>query len=168
MKKHRSILLAGLALLLASSVIGCGQPAPSPSLPTPPPAQLPQAAESPPPAQPPSADEAVDGEEWNTVQTFAGGTNETTPPFHVSGTEWRISWAIDAEYPESAVLELFVYRQDAPYAIWDSILHSGGNGGTVTYFVPYHIPHDETDRDFFIKVLARNLRSWTITVEEEV
>jgi len=167
MKKHRSILLAGLALLLASSVIGCGQPAPSPSLPAPPPAQLPQAGESPPPAQPPSADEAVDGEEWNMVQTFTGGTNEATPPFYVSGTEWRISWAIDAEYPESAVLELFIYRQDAPYAIWDSISHSGGNGGTVTYFIPYYIPHDETDRDFFIKVLARNLRSWTITVEDD-
>ena len=275
MKEHRWILLAGSALLLASSLAACGQPVASLPLPTPPPAQPPTAVESPLP-QPPQVDEIDDEEGWNTVETFMGkasettapfhvsgmgwrivwtadasypehavldifvypedayslfsrkishsdgsgsgtvyidegggdyhieviaanlrgwtiavqdhaivddvagreewhtvevftGTSgETTPPFHVSGKEWRITWTVDAQYPEDAVLELFIYSQDAPYAIWDSVSHADGSGGDVTYFIPWHIPYDEAKRDFFIRVMARNLRSWTITLEDDV
>lgn len=276
MKEHRWIFLVGSALLLASSLAACGQPVASLPLPTPPPAQPPAAVESPSPAQPPQVDEIADEEGWHTVETFTGkasettapfhvsgtewrivwtadasypehavldifvysedryslftrrishsdgsgsgtvyidegdgdyhieviaanlrswtiavqdhatvddvagreewdtvevftGTSgETTPPFHVSGKEWRITWTVDAQYPEDAVLELFVYSQDAPYAIWDSVSHAGGSGGEVTYFIPWYIPYDEAKRGFFIRVMARNLRSWTITVEDDV
>lgn len=275
MKEHRWILVAGLALLLASLLAACGQPVVSLPLPTPPPAQPPPAVESPLP-QPPQVDEIADEEgwntvrtfmgkasettapfhvsgtewrivwtaaasypehavldifvypedayslfsrkishsdgsdsgtvyidegdgdyhmeviaanlrnwtiavqdhatveevagreEWHTVETFTGTSGETTPPFHVSGKEWRITWTVDARYPEDAVLELFIYSQDAPYAIWDSVSHAGGSGGEVTYFIPWYIPYDEAKRDFFIRVMARHLRSWTITVEDDI
>jgi len=276
MKEHRWILLAGLALLLASSLVACGQPVASLPPPTPPPAQPPPAVESPSPAQSPQVDEIADEEgwntvrafagkasettapfhvsgaewrivwtadasypehavldifvypedvyslfsrkishsdgsgsgtvyidegdgdyhmeviaanlrgwtiavqddatvddiagreEWNTVETFTGTSGQTTPPFHVSGKEWRITWTVDAQYPEDAVLELFIYSQDAPYAIWDSVSHAGGSGGDVAYFIPWYIPYDEAKRDFFIRVMARHLRSWVITVEDDV
>jgi len=115
-----------------------------------------------------TVDDVAGRGEWHTVEAFTGRGGETTPPFHVSGSEWRITWTVDAEYPEHAVLELFIYSQDAPHAIWDSISHSGGSGGDVTYFIPWDIPYDKTKRDFFVKVMARNLRSWTITIEDDV
>ncbi|MCK4723137.1 MAG: hypothetical protein KAT75_07525, partial [Dehalococcoidia bacterium] len=56
-------------------------------------------------------DEATSGGEWNAVATFAGEGERITPSFHVSGTKWRISWTIDAEEPENAVLDLLIYCQ---------------------------------------------------------
>jgi len=161
-----SALFIGLFFLLSSLVAACGQPALS--LASPPPPALPPPAtanstESQPPEQLPPVDEATDGEEWNMVETFTGEGNETTPPFHVSGTKWRITWTIDAECPENAVFNLVIYCKDTPYAIWQTFSYSGGSGSDVTYYIPY----DGGNRDFFIKVLARRLRNWTITVEDD-
>lgn len=155
-----AIPFIGLLFLLSTWVLACAQPAPSPPSPVPP-AQPPPAADSQPPEEPPPVVEAANGEEWNTVETFTGKGNKTIPSFRVSGTEWRITWTIDAEYPENTVLNLVIYCQDAPYAIWQTVSHSGGSGGDVTYYISY-----DGERDFFVKVLARNLRSWTITVED--
>ncbi|MCK4722339.1 MAG: hypothetical protein KAT75_03490, partial [Dehalococcoidia bacterium] len=94
-----ALLLLGLALVSASSIVACGLPAPSPPSPAPPPAQLLVAAEGQRPEQLPTVANVAGGELWNTVETFAGKGNETTSPFHISGTEWRITWTADAEYP---------------------------------------------------------------------
>lgn len=107
-------------------------------------------------------DEAMSGGEWNAVATFVGEDQQVTPSFHVFGTKWRISWAIDAEEPENAVLDLLIYCQEAPSGIWQAVSHSGGSSGNVTYLIPW-----EGDRDFFVKVLPRNLRNWTIRVEDD-
>ncbi len=163
-----SALFTGLLFLLSSLVAACGQPAlslaspPPPAQPPPPPATA-NSTDSQQPEQLPPVDEAADGEEWNMVETFTGEGNETTPSFHISGAKWRVSWTIDAEYPENAVLKLVIYPQDKPYAIWQTVSHQGGDGGDVTYYIPY----DGGNRDFFIKGIAQNSRNWTITVEDD-
>lgn len=157
------VLLASSVLLLASLIVACGQPALSLPLPAPAAEPPPTTATtgSQPPEQLPPDDKVTDEEQWSMVETFTGNGNEITPSFHVSGTKWRISWMIDTEYPDSADLNLVIYPKDTPYEIWQTISYSSGDDGNVTYFI-----YPKGDRDFFIKVLARNLRRWTITVED--
>jgi len=154
-----ALLLLGLALVSASSTVACRLPAPSPPSPAPPPAQPVVAAESQRPEQLPTVANVAGGELWNTVETFTGQGNETTSPFHISGTEWRITWTADAEYPEYAVFDLFVYHEGAQGMFAKMISHSGDSAGDTTYIY-------EGGQDYYIKVVAANLRSWSITVED--
>jgi len=95
------------------------------------------------------------------VETFSGERDETTPTFHIYGTEWRINWIIDAEDPEAAIFKLVIYPKDAPYAIWETVTSSGSSSGEANYFLSL-----EDKRDFFINVTAQNLRFWTIIIED--
>ena len=157
-----SALFTGLLFLLSSLVAGCGQPALSLASP-PPPAQPPPATanstDSQSPEQLPPVDEAADGEEWNMVETFTGEGNETTPPFHVSGTKWRVSWAIDTDYPEYAVFDLFVYPEGTYSMLTKRISYSVTSASGATYIY-------EGGKDYYIKVISANLHGWAIKVED--
>jgi Lamin Tail Domain len=105
----------------------------------------------------PSADEQT----WYPVVTFNGVINETTPVFHIYGTEWHLKWNIDTDNPEIAVFKVAIYPKQEPYAIWQTFSNAGNVNGTINYFV------SGTDkRDLFIKVTALNLRQWTIAIED--
>jgi hypothetical protein len=153
------LLIVGLALLSASFVMACRLPAPSVAPPAPPPTQLFVAASSQPPDQPPPVANVASGELWNTVETFTGEGNETTSPFHISGSEWRITWTADAEYPEYAVFDAFVYRLGTQSMVVRRLSRSDDSAGDTTYIY-------EGGQDYHIRVVAANLRSWTITVED--
>jgi len=106
----------------------------------------------------PPVDEVAGGDEWNTIETFTGEGDEITPPFHISGTEWRITLTADAEYPEYAVLHVLVYPEGTHSICTKRISYSGGSGGDTVYIC-------EGGQDYYIEVIAANLRSWTIRVE---
>ncbi len=152
------LLLFGLVVLLISSVLACSQPAqmPSPSLPpTTKPAQVvdnKSTGQTPLPTSPPS------GNNWNKVQTFTGNGNQTTPTFYISSSNWRIVWAIDAEYPEYAVFDFFVYPAGKSNAFVERASHLGASGDTIYIY--------EGGQDYYVKVIAANLRNWVITAEE--
>jgi hypothetical protein len=161
----RYIVLLTLLLLLAlNSVVACAQPklnltptAPKPPITQPSSTSDNQSAEE---AETLPSNQAVDEEEWYLVETFSGELSETTPTFHIYGTEWRLNWTIDTEDLETAALKLVIYAKDEPYAIWQSVSNSGKNTGTVNYFLS---PVDK--RDLFIKVTAQHLQHWTIEIE---
>src|SRR4030043_2363594 len=152
-----------LLFLTLSLVVACAQPNPSPppAPPQSPPAQPPTASENQPPEEPPPVSEAKDEEEWYMTGTFSGEGNDTIPSFHIYGTEWRITWTIDAEHPETATFKLVIYQKDAPYAIWQTVSNPGSSSGEVNYLL-----YPEDKRDFFIKVTAQNLRQWNLIVED--
>ena len=156
------ILFAVLLLLTLNLAVACAQPKPSPppTPPEPPPTQLPIASENQTPEEPPPVSESKDEEEWYTTGTFSGEGNDTIPSFHIHGTEWRITWTIDAEHPETANFKLVIYQKDAPYAIWQTASNPGSSDGEINYYLS-----SEDKRDFFIKVTAQNLSYWTIIVE---
>lgn len=157
------ISLTVLLFLALNLIMACAQPAPIPS-PTPPespPAQPPTTSENQTPEEAPPSNEAKNGGEWYTVETFSGEADATTPTFHIYGTEWRITWTIDAEDPEAAIFELVLYQKDAPYAIWETVSNAGSSVGEVNYFLSL-----EDKRDFFINVTAQNLRFWNIIIED--
>ena len=151
-----------LLFLTLSLVVACAQPNPSPppTPPKPPPTQPAAASDNQTPEEPPPVSETKDEEAWYTTGTFSGTGNDTIPSFHIYGTEWRITWAIDAENPETATFKLLIYCKDAPYAIWQTVFNSGSSGD-VTYIL---FPKDR--RDFFIKVTAQNMCQWSIIVED--
>lgn len=107
------------------------------------------------------SNQPVDEEKWYPVETFSGEVSETTPVFHIYGTEWHLTWTIDAENLEKAVFKLDIYPKDAPYILWQTVTNSGGNTGTISYFLS-----SADKRDFLIKVTAQNLRRWTIAIED--
>ncbi|MCJ7654064.1 MAG: lamin tail domain-containing protein [Dehalococcoidia bacterium] len=152
-----------LLFLTLSLVVACAQPNPSPppALPKNPPAQPPTASENQPPEEQPPVNESKDEEERYTTGTFSGEGNDTIPSFHIYGTEWRITWTIDAADPETAIFKLVIYQKDAPYVIWQTVSNSGDSGGDATYVL-----FSGDKRDFFIKVTAQNLRQWSIIVED--
>jgi len=166
MKKYKwhPFPVVGLALLLTSLVVACGpfssgSPPPEPA-PVSVPSQPPVETESQ-PAPPSPAYETADEQGWNTVHTFAGEGNEVTPSFHISGTEWRIIWAADVEYPEYTVFDVFVYPEGKHSVFAERISFSGDGPGGTTYI-------REGGRDYYLKVIAAGLREWTIVVEEHV
>jgi len=151
-----------LLLLTFNSVVACTQPAPAPSSPAPPRIQPPSTtSENKTLEETPPVNEAKDEEEWYTVETFSGEVSETTSTFHIYGTEWRITWTIDAEDAETAIFKLVIYQKDVPYAIWQTVSNQGSSSGEVNYLL-----YPEDKRDFFINVTAQNLRRWTIIVED--
>jgi len=152
-----------LLLLTLNLAVACAQPEPSPppARPEPPPTQPSTVSENQLPEGAPPIDEAKNEEECYTVETFSSEANATTPAFHIYGTEWCITWTIDAEDTETAILKLVIYQKDAPYAIWQTVSNSGRSSGKVNYFLSL-----EDRRDFFINVTAQNLRLWTIIVED--
>jgi hypothetical protein len=153
-----------LLLLTLNLVVACAQPTPNPvppTLPKPPPTQPPVVTENQTPQEAPPTNEARDETKWYRVESFSGEGDETTPTFHIYGTEWRISWTIDAEYPETAMFKLDIYHKDAPYIVWQTVSNSGDGSGEVNYFLS---PDDK--RDFFIKIIAKDLRRWNIILED--
>jgi hypothetical protein len=158
------IAFAVLLLLTLSLVVACAQPdLILPPTPPEPPAQPTAASDNQTPEEPPPVSEAEneDEDEWYMTGTFSGERNDTIPSFHIYGTEWRITWTIDAENLEDATFKLVICLEDAPYTVWHTVYSSSDSSGDVNYIL---FPGDK--RDFFIKVTAQNLRQWNIVVED--
>jgi hypothetical protein len=150
-----------LLLVTLNLAVACAQPAPSPPSPIPPRAQPPTVTENQTSEEAPPVNEAINEKEWYTIGTFSGKGNDTIPPFHIYGTEWHIVWTIDAEYPETAALDLFIHFHNESGSIWKTVTFTDGGNGDITY------PVDPGgNRDFFIKVIVQNLRYWAITLED--
>jgi len=154
-----------LLLLTPILLMACAKSQPNPApLPNKPPVTQPPATsenQSPKEAETPPSNQAVDEQKWYPVETFSGEVNETTPIFHIYGTEWRLTWTIDAEKLEKAVFKLSIYPQNEPFAIWQTVTNLGSSTGTLNYFLS-----SVDKRDFLIKVTAQNLRHWTIAIED--
>jgi Lamin Tail Domain len=159
------ISFAVLLLVILTLVAACTQPQPNtaPALPKPQATKPPATSDNQAAAEngTPPANQAVNEETWYPVETFSGEIGKTTPVFHIYGTEWHLTWTIDADNLEKAVFKLIIYPKDQPYAIWQTVSNSGSSTGTINYFLS-----NIDKRDFFIKVTAQNLQHWTIAIED--
>ena len=156
------IFFTVLLLLTLSLVVACFQPqiSPPPTPPEPPPTQPPTASENQTTEEAPPVNETIEEEQWYTLGTFSGTGNDTIPSFRVYGTEWLITWTIDTEYPENAALDIIIYFSPSGL-IWKTASLTGGVSGNITYAI-----ESESNRDFSINIIARNLLYWTITLED--
>lgn len=155
-------LFTALLFLTTSLVVACAQPKPSPPITpsNPPPTQPAPVSENQTPEEAPPANEADNEEQWYAIGNFSSKGNYQISTFRVYGTELRITWTIDTEYPESAALDLIIYFSPSG-SIWKTATFKGGNSGEIIYIVG-----PGGNRDFSISVMARNLLNWTITLED--
>lgn len=168
MKNKAVRWLVSLTILLTltlTSVVACAQPTLNqpPATPKPSTTQPSASSENQSPneaATTPSNQPAAE-EKWYPVETFSGEANQTTPVFHIYGTEWHLTWTIDAKNLEKAVFRLDIYPKDAPYILWQTVTNSGVNTGTLNYFLS-----SVDKRDFLIKVTAQYLQNWTMSIED--
>jgi len=97
------------------------------------------------------------GQQWITIKTFTGVGDKTTEDFHVSTNYWRVTYTVKAESEEFAGFYLIIYPS--------------GQTGNYVDSIQYHKSGSDTSYiragpgDFYIKVLAANLQSWTIEVQ---
>lgn len=96
---------------------------------------------------------------WTHVKTFMGKGSETTAAFPISGTRWRIIWAVDTENPGYAVLDIMVFPKDNPTVPAERISYSKGVPGGTVYI-------NEGGRDYYLQIMAANLDNWNITIED--
>ena len=95
--------------------------------------------------------------EWKTIETFTGSADRDTEDFNVPTNYWRIVYTIEAENEQYAGFYFFVYPSGETKSYVASVI--GFKSGTDTTYVR------AGPGDFWIKVLAANLRSWTIEVQ---
>lgn len=101
-------------------------------------------------------------EKWVKVQTFTGKGDKTTALFHISGTQWRINWAVETKRPDLGVFVLYVYPkgETESFRFIEQIMHDcDGDYSDTTYIY-------EGNGSFYIRVECSNLKSWTIEVED--
>lgn len=110
------------------------------------------------PDEAPISEAFANEDEWTTVKSFIGKDSQTTPAFRISGTKWRIIWKADAQYPQYAVFDIFVFPQDSPMFI-QRISYSKDISGDTVYI-------NEGGHDYYLKIIAANLANWTVTVED--
>jgi hypothetical protein len=154
---RKVFLLVSAIVMVGSVMAACGQPAQSPPKPA---APQPPTTQEQPPEQTTSVDDTTNEAEWNMVQTFNGKGSQTTPPFHISGIEWRIMWSIDTENLKYAVFELFVYPKDKPDMLTKRTSYSGDRSSDTMYIY-------QGGRDYYLKIISANLGNWTITVQDK-
>ena len=89
------------------------------------------------------------------VMTGSGG--KTTPPFTVTTEEWVIDWSYTSDDPEFAVFGFFVYpRGETVMYVEACLFPEGTSGSTYSY---------AGAGEYYIKVEAANIKTWTITIK---
>ena len=111
------------------------------------------------PQQSPQTSYDANNNNLYTVETFSGITTEITPSFHISDPEWNITWSIDIEAPEYSYFKIYVYREDmSPILV--KIISASNNITNDTASI------HEGGYDYYIKIIAANLQSWNIVIEQ--
>jgi len=155
----RLFIYIGLVLLLASSIIACSSTAPVAPVAIPK-TQPPAVVENQQPAETPPSEASTENEAgWTHVKSFTGKDDQTTAPFPISGTKWRIIWTVDTQDSEYAVFEILVFSEDNPTMITQRVSYSKGVSGDIAYI-------DEGGRDYYLKIITASLNSWNVTVED--
>lgn len=122
--------------------------------------QPPTAVENKQPAQEPPSEASAENEAgWTHVKTFIGNDSQTTAPFPISGTKWRIIWTVDTQNPQYAVFNILVYPDYNPSLLTEKISCTQGMSSGTAYI-------DEGGRDYYLKIMAANLVNWTVTIED--
>lgn len=92
------------------------------------------------------------------LKHLLGKDGKTTAPFHISGSKWRVHWTVEAEEPEYAMFDFWVYPKGETVGYVEHISQDGV-GGDTTYIY-------EGNGSFYIKVFAVFLKRWTIKLED--
>ena len=71
---------------------------------------------------------------WGKVVTFTGENSYFPVPFHISGNEWRISWATDTLHADLSRFDVIVYREGISTEPLKIVSDSGDNDANTIFF----------------------------------
>jgi hypothetical protein len=105
---------------------------------------------------------------WRFVASFSGATDKTTDTFAVSGSKFRLTWSavsdpecmeVWAPSPCPAIVSFFVYPEGESAVYVGFVLETNFNeaGDDTIVF---------ESGSFYLKVVAGNLASWSVTIDE--
>lgn len=105
----------------------------------------------------------VQAQSYETIKTITGSSDQTTDYFYVPTGEWRISWSYvpNPSYAHFAGFSVFAYPKGETAAYTASVTEMGDN---VTSGVTY--VHERQGGEYYLKVGAANLKSYTIIIEK--
>jgi hypothetical protein len=97
-------------------------------------------------------------DDWDIIEIFHGSESDSNLSFHVPTDKWRISCHSDTEYYEQAVFNIFI-SHDSSYSepVEQISCLSDSESGSVHYY--------NGEGDYSLKVIAANLKTWTIVIE---
>ena len=100
---------------------------------------------------------------WHHIDTFVGIYDRTTETFTIEGDLWRVRWFAEAEHPEFAFFALLIYPEgeSAPFIESVDCYSEDFEVCDIQTGVEYIIGRG----NYYIKVLAANIKGWTIHVE---
>ena len=99
--------------------------------------------------------------DWHELTTFNGVNWETTDVFNIKGSKFRMTYTTNpGEYPEYAAFSFFVYPEGETTMYTESIMTNMGTSGTDSS-ISY-----AGAGNYYLKVIAANLDSWNIKIEE--
>jgi hypothetical protein len=96
---------------------------------------------------------------WKEVALFEGKESAITEPFTVSKRDWRIIWELDTASTEHSFFSLFLYRDNERDGYIKKVSYYGGGARDTCYI-------EESNGNYYIKVIAANLTGWTASIEE--
>ncbi|MBN1763534.1 MAG: hypothetical protein JW878_10775 [Methanomicrobia archaeon] len=95
---------------------------------------------------------------WHSVTSFSGSGDKTTSSFTIKGDEWRVEYEAKSDKPEYAGFGVHVYRKGATMSVssWDCFQEECSD----TQYIY------RGEGDYYFEVIAANLDSWNLKVED--
>ncbi len=96
---------------------------------------------------------------WHEIKTFSGSSDKTTDTFNIQGDKFKLTYTIDASNDYS-IFSFFVYPEGETVMYSESIMSDMGVSGTdsTISYVGKGI--------YYLKVIAANLDSWEVEIED--
>lgn len=95
--------------------------------------------------------------EWKTIEKFSGVDDKSTKDFYVTSNYWRVKYTVQAESEQYAAFVIIVYPADETESFTEMI-DFDQSGTDISYI-------REGPGNFYLKIGAANLKSWTIEVQ---
>ncbi len=93
---------------------------------------------------------------WQQVTTFTGSAGQTTDYFNIPTTEWRIVWTIT---PENEYGSFYTFIYSKGNALYVDSFDADTEQTTGTIYI------HEGNKDYYLKMGAANLESYTLKIE---
>ena len=89
--------------------------------------------------------------------TIRGSGDKTSEPFRVTTDEWRMTWSYEAESPEYAFFNIFIYPRGDTVSYVESVSSGAVDSGSTYSYAGAG--------EYYAVVLAANLISWEIQIK---
>lgn len=111
------------------------------------------------PGNPAASDQPTETGSWHFIRTFSGQETTSTDIVNIQGNKWRINWQCKESQSQTGVFSLFVYPEGQTRGYIANVLISECDQSSILNINNYQ-------GDYYFKIIAGNLNSWQIDIED--